>query len=739
MRCTSAAEVRRLIAGGVLHSRESIPTRLGSVTLHPHQRDAVSRLCALIDQHGGAMLAEPVGVGKTYAALATAARLDNSILIAAPASLRAMWHESLERCTLSATVVTHEALSRGALPRGSWNVVIVDEAHRLRSPATRRYAAMAEVCRNAKVLLVTATPVHNRRTDLAAQLALFLGRVAWQLSDDELATHVVRDASATRGQPTLDGPHRVTLSCEDDCLDDLLALPPPVPAKDESLALALLTYGLVHQWTSSRAALCASLERRHARGIALHAAIESGRHPTRGELAAWTHVGDAIQLAFPELVTAWSNDGDVDASALCAAIDRHNAAIDALLRRLRSTPDPDIDRANALRRIRRAHPGERVIAFCQYAETVAALRVHLARDAGVAALTSRGARVAGGRITRADVLAQFTPRRDHSPPASAAERIDLLITTDLLSEGLNLQEASVIVHLDLPWNPARLDQRVGRALRLGSRHDVVTVYALAPPASAERLLRLETRLREKLSVAQRTVGISGQILPSLGGVLSEKRGLAEQVGAINAKLRRWLRSDAAASTFEHVGSPAIAAVAFETRGFLALVSGEDGPVLVADLGGGLETGTALIQSAILAANSIEADVNPARAERALRQLREWIDARRGSATIDFQAASAARSRRAALARVAQALARAPRHRRSVLAPLAEAARAVATTPLGEGAERVLEALVRAQLPDEAWLRSIAVFGEINARPAPERRSGGRESHVVALMLFEPRG
>ena len=49
----------------------------------------------------------------------------------------------------------------------------------------------------------------------------------------------------------------------------------------------------------------------------------------------------------------------------------------------------------------------------------------------------------------------------------------------------------MVVHLDLPWNPARLDQRVGRARRLGSRHAVVTVYSVAPPASAERMLRIE--------------------------------------------------------------------------------------------------------------------------------------------------------------------------------------------------------------------------------------------------------
>lgn len=740
MHRATSAHVRQLIATAMLRGRESVPTRLGTISLHPHQRDAAARLGALIALHGGAMLAEPVGLGKTYTALAAAARLDTNIFIAAPAALRAMWHASLERCAISASVITHEALSRGLALPGVSGLVIIDEAHRLRSPGTRRYAAIAELCRHAKVLLVTATPVHNRRADLAAQLALFLGRAAWQLTDDELAKHVVRDSSAgTRGQPRLEGPHRVTLHCEDDCLDALLAIPPPVPAKDESVAIALLTYGLVHQWTSSRAALCASLERRHARGIALHAAIESGRHPTRTELAAWTHTGDAIQLAFPELVTAYSSNDDIDTGELLLTIDRHNTALDVLLRRLRSTADPDIDRADALRRIRRAHPGERVIAFCQYTETVNALRSQFARDAGVAALTARGARVAGGRITRDDVLVQFTPRDDFVQ-VSAAERIDLLITTDLLSEGLNLQEASVIVHLDLPWNPARLDQRVGRALRLGSRHDVVTVYVIAPPVSAERLLRIETRLRDKVNIAQRTVGIAGQILPSVVGGPPKQSGLAEQLGAVNAELRRWMDPpDVSVSLHNCSEDVVVAAVAFHVRGCLALIASDDGPVLVADFGTGLETGAAAIQRAVVAADSVDVRVDLAHAEQTLRSLDEWTTALRGATTIDFQAATAARARRATLTRVAQALARAPRHRRSHLAVLADAARAVAAAPLTEGAERILEALVRAPLPDEAWLRSIAVFGEINAKPTPQRRPTKRGPTVVAVVLFEPPG
>ena len=98
----------------------------------------------------------------------------------------------------------------------------------------------------------------------------------------------------------------------------------------------------------------------------------------------------------------------------------------------------------------------------------------------------------------------------------------------------------MIVHLDLPWNPARLDQRVGRALRLGSRHETVTVYAIAPPAAAERLIQIERRLREKLSTAQRTVGVGNRILPSSLALPFAERGLAEQASAIDAALMQWI-------------------------------------------------------------------------------------------------------------------------------------------------------------------------------------------------------
>jgi superfamily II DNA or RNA helicase len=738
-----ANEVRRTIALALDQRGSDIDELLGEVRLRSHQRIAAKRLASLIATHGGAMLADPVGVGKTFTALAVAAHAALPIVIVAPAALRGMWTDALARCRITATIVTHEALSRGLCMPDEPRFLVVDEAHRARSPGTRRYAALADLCRRAHVLLVSATPVQNAQADLAAEIALYLGRSAWSLDADELARHVVRGSTdGLHALPELRGPYRVTLATVDDCLEELLALPPPVPARNESVVAALLVYGLVHQWTSSRAALIAALVRRRARGLALSSAVDAGRIPTRAELAAWTHDAAAVQLAFPELVSSAARDGDdVDPQALLVALDRHDVAVRSLVDRLRRTADPDLERAALLRRVRADHPGERIIAFCHYAETVAALRHRLAREPGVAALSASGARIASGRVPRNSVIAQFTPQRDDQRSmlrSHSIDRIDLLITTDLLSEGLNLQEASVVVHLDYPWNPARLDQRVGRVRRLGSRHRAITVYAVAPPADGERVIGIERRLRAKLCIARRAIGLAGRILPPVFSVDDTVAGapepsLPERRSNVARLVRRW--RDSSDANPPVVRDTAIVAGAEASRaGFIALVVDASGARLVGDSGAGIDDKVSTVDCLVGAANGPDMPIDSLRAAAALAALERWLASQRGAATIDLRTALVTRWRRAALDRIAQSLARAPRHRRAQLAPLADAARAAATAALGEGAERVLDTLVASQLPDEAWLRTIATFGALNARPRAE--SGAPTSpRVIALLLL----
>src|SRR5262249_48728555 len=154
---------------------------------------------------------------------------------------------------------------------------------------------------------------------------------------------------------------------------------------------------------------------------------------------------------------------------------------------------------------------------------------HLMRgDAGVAVVTANGARIASGAIPREEVLAQFAGDAGHVDPV---QRIELLLTTDLLSEGIDLRGASVIVHLDLPWNPARMEQRVGRARRLGSRFREIHVYTFVPPVAAERALELRRRLATKIRAAQSVIGGGFDPLGSFDASPAAPVSAAEEIRA----------------------------------------------------------------------------------------------------------------------------------------------------------------------------------------------------------------
>lgn len=723
---TALDRARAVIAREILDFHRS-PVTMGDIILHGHQRRAVVRLMSLVHAHRGALLADPTGVGKTFMALATARGCER-VLIICPAALREAWRLALTRAARTATIVSFERLSRGTPTLSSEaDFVIVDESHHLRNPRTRRYDTAASLCDRAQVLLLSATPVHNRRRDLTAQLALFLGDVAYAMSDMELARFVVRrDGTETQAAlPAVVGPRWITIAAEDDVLDDIVALPPGLPLADEGEAHALLRYTLLRQWSSSRAALVSGLRGRLARGIALIAALDAGRLPTRHELAAWSRTDDAVQLAMPELLVP-SNIETTDVRAARQSVDDHMDAVRTLLDRLRATPDPDPSRADTLRTLRLHHAGARIIAFSQYAQTVRALsRLLMARDPGVAELTARGGYVAGGRVSRGEVLGQFAPA---GAPVPAAQRIDLLVTTDVSSEGLDLQLASVVVHLDLPWNPARLEQRVGRVRRLGSHVDRVFVYALAPPARSERLLDVETRLRAKLRVAAHLVGIGTASLPDAG----EERQAAPPaiLSDVYARLEHW-RADLSSGTSTRYDAAVHAPVA----GCVALLADGEERLLVGDDGNGPSLDPHALARLLRLAEGAPAELHLADVERWTSRITLWWEQRVVRDELRVLSPEGSRVRARIAERIASMVAAAGRHARPGRARSAAAARRTLSVPLGIAAERRLAELANVSNADDAWLARVAELGA--GRSSPERR---RAAAILALIvLVDDRG
>jgi hypothetical protein len=120
---------------------------------------------------------------------------------------------------------------------------------------------------------------------------------------------------------------------------------------------------------------------------------------------------------------------------------------------------------------------------------------------------------------RAATIAGFAPQtagpRNASGEATARDEFDILFTTDVLAEGVNLQQACQMINYDLPWNPMRIVQRHGRIDRIGSKHDYVHLGLFFPAERLDELLTLEERLERKLALADAAVG-AGEVLPGRG-------------------------------------------------------------------------------------------------------------------------------------------------------------------------------------------------------------------------------
>ena len=124
--------------------------------LREDQRVTAARVLDALQRHGGCLLADDVGRGKTYVALAVA-RSWRRPLVVAPASLRSTWREAMQRSGISCALISHEELSRGRQPRESPDGIVVDESHHFRSTNTRRHAVLAALASAAPALLLSVS------------------------------------------------------------------------------------------------------------------------------------------------------------------------------------------------------------------------------------------------------------------------------------------------------------------------------------------------------------------------------------------------------------------------------------------------------------------------------------------------------------------------------------------------------------------------------------------------------
>ena len=493
------------------------------IELAPHQREAVERVVALLQSCGGALLADDVGLGKSFVAAAVAARTNAHVEVIAPAGLLAQWEETLDAFGVEARITTHDrVLSEPFTPQIETDrLIIVDEAHAFRNPQTQRYDALARRSIGARLLLVTATPICNAADDLQALISLIaaddslrargvasIETAFAERREEEIA--VVLDAMVIRrGREVLDDRFHfgalkrsvVRYQLPRCSIDDLRF---PLLASSSSLLQMVLWRRL----ESSEAALLESLRRQKRFYERALDCLASGRTLTRRD----------YRMAFDDEETYqeilfWELFATEAARIQASEIEEELARLNIVRGEIEATPRTKA----ALIRV-----SDPTLIFTSAIATATDLYTTLSHICNAGLITSHQAKPL-------DAIGAFQ-----------RGSLDVLIATDLAAEGLNLQRAATVVHYDMPWNPVKLDQRNGRAVRIGQTRPAVRAIYFVPRGRRTRIVKTiasKNRVRRALlSGAPPPSAASTQSLLALPARISKTASAAMLSSALRAAL-----------------------------------------------------------------------------------------------------------------------------------------------------------------------------------------------------------
>lgn len=146
------------------------------------------------------------------------------------------------------------------------------------------------------------------------------------------------------------------------------------------------------------------------------------------------------------------------------------------------------------------HGKEKVLVFTQYSDTANYIYQQL-RKRGFEQIQ----RATGGSKNPTNIVERFSPLSNHAD-VSASNELRILIATDVLSEGQNLQDSHVIVNYDLPWAIIRLIQRAGRVDRIGQEAEQIYCYSFFPADKVEEIIKLRKRLNDRINENASIVG-----------------------------------------------------------------------------------------------------------------------------------------------------------------------------------------------------------------------------------------
>ena len=618
------------------------------------QKHGVARALRLIKNTGGVIVADEVGLGKTFIAgeiLQLYQDRRQRALLICPAALRdSTWDKFINKYQLFVECLSFEQLANDIQlrdqqrpdadqdhikrPLDEYQLIIVDEAHNYRNPdAPTRAAALRRLLfgRNRDLLLLTATPVNNSLWDLYHLLRYFL-RQDSHLADRGILSIRERFNDAMRQNPaslnpdilypiidattvkrtrqfvkkhyagdTITGPDgrpqtivfpepkAITLRYElDDRLpgffdrleealdsdgenairftrytpDDYLIFRREYQDAARSHAvLGLLRSGLLKRFESSSFAFYKTVDKMVREHDVFLDALESGYVVNT---AFMQEVSADDETVFEDLLLITDNRRIAslyDVEQLREAVLRDRHLLQSLADDLRAiTPARDSKLkalSDALVEIAQQAKDEafsatdeaqrrKVLIFSFFADTVEWINDFLEHEVTIrpelALYHNRIAAVSGSSnmtlTSRQRAVMGFAPISMEAPAGQDTDSYDVMVATDVLAEGINLQQCRHIINYDMPWNPMRLVQRHGRIDRIGSPHNRVFLRTVFPTDRLDDLLNLEQRILGKLAQAAASIGVAAPIEGAAYGtqVFTESRDEIEKLIREDASL-----------------------------------------------------------------------------------------------------------------------------------------------------------------------------------------------------------
>ena len=604
--------------------KEDLGDQASNARLTSFQLHGVDRALRILKQRRGVIVADEVGLGKTYIAGEIIKEFHENgqrALIICPAALReAVWEKHLLKMRLPSTEIwsydkfgqyehsQHQAsINDLGQEIDGHQLIVIDEAHNFRNlKAPHRGGALTSFLRGRRrdVLMLTATPVNNSLWDLYRLMMYFLKQDT-AFSDKRIPSIKGRFSTAMEGEDysripnllfdiidatTVKRTRKFIKSFYSDQLiqtetgEKKIIFPTPVPStikydldeempavyglvekyldceNPDCLSMAiyktdyyrdevakgtrrrldamtgLIMSGLLKRFESSEAAFRKSLQRKMAQHEKFLEKLEQGYVIGKTYFdSSLEFSGEDDDYEFDEKdldvseypVTSQYNVKDLKkhvGSDLAKLREIYNklkglTPSDTKYRRVVEELELIAQKASKAKDAQSRRDRSKVIIFSFFADTAEkiyqALEDTIKNNSKLACYLDNDGEprldlITGDhRRSRFEMAKRFAPRNNGG--SEAQDKIDILVSTDVMAEGVNLQQAGNLINYDLPWNPMRLVQRHGRLDRIDSPHDKIYLRSVFPDDRLDGLLKLKKKIDQKISWAACSVGVTSPV------------------------------------------------------------------------------------------------------------------------------------------------------------------------------------------------------------------------------------